>query len=247
MSDHRPSLDTGGLVAAGFDLVAAIDLAALPPEVSAPAVEAAAVRGVPKARQLILVGQAGPRLWSIVRASGIDTPDPIDDYTAAAVRAWATAAMPGRRVALIYPGNAPVGLQAIGRHAGWHHDSPFMVGINARCGPWFAYRALLATDSDWAPTPPMAGGPPCARCIDRPCVTACPADAVAGDFDLAACIAWRRRPGSPCAASCLARCACPVGAAHRYPPDLMQHSYGRSLADLARHLRGHGTASILAE
>lgn len=169
---------------------------------------------------------------------------PIDDFTVSAVERWASAQLGDTRREIVYPGPAPVGLQALGRLAGWHHDSPFMVGINTGWGPWFAYRAVLLADSELAPTPPMEGGSPCLGCSAKPCVTTCPAGAMSeGRFDLAACIDHRRAPGSSCADTCLARLACPVRPEHRYPVEQIRHSYGRSLVDLVRYRRGRAMPS----
>jgi len=76
---------------------------------------------------------------------------------------------------------------------------------------------------------------PCATCDGRPCVSACPANALAGkDFDLDACLNWRMAPQSTCADTCRARLACPIGDEHRYDASQIRHSYGRSL-DMLRH------------
>ena len=81
--------------------------------------------------------------------------------------------------------------------------------------------------------------PPCASCDRRPCVAACPANALTGeDFDLDACLHWRMAPASTCADTCLARLACPVGAEHRYDAAQIRHSYGCSLDMLRHYLKG---------
>lgn len=217
--------DWSALDAAGLNLHAVFDLAALPAPMRA-ALDAAG-----EFRQAILIGHGGRRLWQQVQAAGIASADPVDDFTRAAVAAWFAAQRPGGRHAFRYPGSGAVGLQALGQLAGWHHESPFRVGVHSAWGSWFAYRALLVADSDWPATPPDRSPPPCAACAGRPCVAACPADALSGGgFALARCIAFRRLPGSPCAASCRARLACPVRPEHRYDDAQLAHSYGHSLA-----------------
>jgi len=108
--------------------------------------------------------------------------------------------------AIVYPAETSAGLQALGKLAGWHHDSPFRVGINATWGSWYAYRVVALTDSDFIPTPPQTSVAPCSACPDKPCVTACPAEALnSGTFDLQECIAYRRAPWARCQTTRLAR------------------------------------------
>ena len=222
--------DFTALDAAGLNLQAVFDLAALPEAVQG------SLRGHPAFdpafRQLILIGHGGRLLWERVRAAGGDSPHPIDDYSRATFNRWFAENLPGHRHAVVYPGDAPVGLQALGTLAGWHHPSPFMVGINARWGSWFAYRVLALADTDLPVTAPDPSPSPCLACAARPCVPACPGDALAdGGFSLAKCIAYRRLADSRCRATCVARLACPVGREHRYEDSQLAHAEGRSLED----------------
>jgi hypothetical protein len=117
--------------------------------------------------------------------------------------------------------------------AGWHHAAPFMVGVDITWGPWWAYRAALLADSDFCASGAVDRTSPCAGCAKRPCISACPAGAMdAGHFALESCLAFRRQAASPCAFTCLAREACPVGAEHRYDAAQLRHSYGQSLSML---------------
>jgi epoxyqueuosine reductase QueG len=77
-------------------------------------------------------------------------------------------------------------------------------------GPWWAIRALLLTEREIAPTPPLDWSP-CDGC-PAPCAQACPSDAVvlASGFDLQAC--FETRAATPaCRTRCDARRACVVG------------------------------------
>lgn len=187
--------------------------------------------------QLILLGHAGQRLWECVQASGMASEHPIDDYTVRTVEAWLSENMPGRAYRIVYPGEQPVGLQALGKLAGWHHTSPFMIGIDAEWGSWYAYRAAVLIDFQFQVFFPVDRGNPCLDCKTTPCITACPADALAGgQFNLPACSGFRMQPESPCAEGCLARQACPVGTEHRYEVTQIAHSYRRSLAMLRQYL-----------
>lgn len=225
--------NTAALDAAGLNLQAVFDIDSLPPAMA----QELRRRFDPGHgfRQLILIGHGGRRLWERVQAAGMDTPDPVDSFSQRTAESWFAAQFPGHRHAVAYPGDPGVGLQALGKLAGWHHDSPFMVGINAAWGPWFAYRVLLLADTALAPTPPLSGTSPCATCGGQACVAACPAEALSGgQFRLERCIAYRRQPDSRCRSTCLARQACPVGAEHRYTAAQLHHSYGRSLDTIGR-------------
>lgn len=221
MSNH---FDAALLDAAGLNLQAVFNLDDLPPEIRTQ------LAAGPEWQQLILIGHGGRRLWEAVQASGIASADPIDDFTIRTVEQWFVRQYPEHRYELRYPGERSVGLQALGKLAGWHHDSPFMVGVNAAWGSWYAYRALLLCDTDFAPTPVMSGVSPCLSCPAAPCIAACPAGALAGgEFSLGKCLAWRKQPDSSCRTGCLARIACPVASEHRYAGEQIRHSYSISL------------------
>jgi ferredoxin len=209
---------------AGLNRQHVFDLAQLPPEVRQ---TLGATDGY---RQLILLGHGGRQLWQCVKASGIVSEHPIDDYCRQTVARWFAKFLPDRRYRIIYPGEQAVGLQHLGKLAGWHQPSPFMVGIDAEWGSWFAYRAAILADSDFLPFFPVDRRSPCTSCASKPCIAACPAGALEnGEFSLAKSVAWRKTENSPCQFTCLAREACPVGSEHRYSAEQLHHSYARSL------------------
>lgn len=217
--------DFAALNAAGLNLQAVFDIDALPAEMRAQ------LNADPRYRQLILIGHGGRTLWEKLQACGVATEHPIDDFTVATVRAWFAAQLPDRAYSIVYPGDAPVGLQALGVLAGWHHASPFRVGINETWGSWFAYRAVVLADTALAPSAPVRGDSPCAPCASRPCVPACPGKALDDQaFSLQKCIAYRRQPESRCRITCIARTSCPVRPEHRYDDAQIAHSYSRSMA-----------------
>lgn len=194
-------------------------------------------------RQLILLGHAGRRLWERVLAEARHCAHPIDDYSVRVADRWLAEAAPGARCRFVYPKGQPgglpdgrhVGLQRLGTLAGWHHASPFMVGVDARWGSWFAYRVAILTDTALAASPVEDHGHPCKTCTAKPCISACPAHALdSGVMDMSACHRHRLLPDSPCATACLARQACPVGAAHRYEQSQIRHSSAGSLEAIRR-------------
>ncbi len=224
---ERPPLPTAELDAAGLNRQHVFDLAALPADT------VARLDLLPGERQLILIGHAGRRLWEGVQAANLPGPDPIDDYTVATLRRWFATQAPTSRYRILYPGDAPIGLQALGQLAGWHTPSPIMVGVDAEWGSWYAYRAVVVADTDFCPSEAVHRSSPCSTCQKPPCIASCPANALAGgQFNLETCSRYRLAQDSACAHGCLARLACPVGTEHRYDEAQIRHSYSRSLAVL---------------
>lgn len=144
MSEHPP-FPADFLNAAGINRQHVFDLAGLPQEVLATLGETTGFR------QLILLGHGGRRLWECVQASGIDGEHPVDDFCLQTIGRWFSEQIPGVRYRIVYPGETLVGLQALGKLAGWHHTSPFMLGIDGEWGSWYAYRAVVLADSRFWP------------------------------------------------------------------------------------------------
>lgn len=227
------SFDPALLDAAGLNRQAVFDLDALPADVGATVRASAGAAG---ARQLILIGHAGRRLWQAMRAAGTDGPDPVDRFSERTVRHWLAESAPHTRYTLLYPGATALGLQRLGQLAGWHHAAPFMVGIDREWGSWFAYRAVVLADSAFEPSRPLATPHPCHGCAQRVCIASCPAGALdGGRFDFDRCAGYRKLADSQCAHGCPARVSCPLGSAHRYDEEQMRHIYGLSLQAIRQY------------
>jgi len=190
-------------------------------------------------RQLILIGHGGKQMWEAVRTSSFsDSAEPIDSFSVETVRRWFAEALAGCSFEIIYPASqrrAP--LQKLGELAGWHHASPFKVGINARWGSWFAYRVVAVADSALEPTQKTANPSPCHSCLQKPCITACPANALSGDdTSLKPCLSYRLTENSRCRDRCLSRISCPVAAEHAYSMQQLNYHYARSMQSIEAHL-----------
>ena len=213
---------------AGLNRQAIFDFDSLPADIMTPL--RASCNATLPCRQLILIGHAGRTLWEAIRASEIESEHPIDDFTMQTVKQWFAQCQPHNAYEFIYPGPHPIGLQRLGELAGWHHASPFMVGIDKEWGSWFAYRAVVIADTAFETSKPLRTEHPCETCDHRICVASCPAGAMDEDkFDLAKCLDYRKQADSRCKATCLARISCPVGSAHRYCDEQIHHSYSRSM------------------
>lgn len=231
-SNATPSLPRHELLdGAGLNRQHVFNLSELPPDLRD------TLQPQPHESQLLLFGHGGRRLWDCVQGQASTEAHPIDSHSIRTVRGWLATALPTARARWVFPGETLVGLQRLGQLAGWHHPSPFMVGIDSVWGSWFAYRAVIITDTSLAATPKANLGHPCPTCTQRPCVRACAAGALdGGRFDFDACVRGRLAPQSPCALGCTARMACPVGAEHRYDISQIRHSSTGSLSYLKRHL-----------
>jgi len=219
----------------GLNLHAVFDLASLPTEVRAGL--GVSDKELMRYRQLILIGHLGRDFWQAANQRGLHGTDPLDQHVSECVMRWMVHSLPGHAWHQVFPGPAPVGLQRLGDLAGWHHPSPFWVGVDAEWGSWFAYRAVVLADTDLPVTPRRDTTSPCERCTDKPCISACPAGALThgktGVKGLQVCLDERKRPGTACMDRCLARNACPVGAPYRYSDEQIAYHYLQSM----RHIR----------
>jgi len=218
----------------GLNLQAVFDWAALQDAVDSVSGQASEPAGY---RQLLLIGHGGKQMWEALQASEFrDRPDPVDSFSLNVVQRWLAETCPDATYEIIYPAEGRlVPLQQLGALAGWHHASPFRIGINRKWGSWFAYRVALLIDSDWPITEAQTWGSPCEDCLEKPCITACPANAVEDASNmLQRCINYRVEEGSQCAQLCLSRLACPVAVEHRYSREQIAYHYGQSLQTIRR-------------
>ena len=225
--------DSAILAEYGLNLQAVFNLAELPSEILT-AIEA--VESTAGYQQLLVFGHGGPRMWQALAGSAFKRDEhPIDDFSADTVARFFTEENPANSYTLLYPQKQGViPLQQLGRLAGWHHASPFRIGVNARWGSWFAYRAVALADTSFAPTAPMPESSPCESCADKPCLSACPV-AVGDNIQLDACLDKRLEDASRCASTCLARLACPVMVKERYSQEQIVYHYARSLETIRRY------------
>ncbi|MBT4159830.1 MAG: hypothetical protein HOC70_03635 [Gammaproteobacteria bacterium] len=193
-------------------------------------------------RQLLVFAHSGGRFWQSA-AGRMTGKNPLDELSAELARDF-MARTGIDDYAVLYPGDEfAFDLIALGRELGWHHDSPMAIGIHPMFGTWFAYRVVIAADTDFDESVEESMHA-CEHCVSKPCIAACPAGAVGQDgFDLKACSSFRLKSGSPCASSCIARLSCPVGQDHRYQDSQVKYHYDISLAAL-RHLgvSDHGSS-----
>jgi ferredoxin len=184
------------------------------------------IHGRPAAA-VVLVGVAGGALWPVFsawRAAQADGggADPLDRWSKIVIDGVAE----DIGAVACYPSEAPYQpFQSWAMKAEGLKASPLGILIHPRFGLWHSYRgALLLKTFDGVSE--ASGGieeHPCDTCRDKPCLSACPVKAISADrFDVAGCRTHLKSSEGQhgCLVSgCLARDACPVGAAYRYPDE----------------------------
>ena len=190
--------------------------------------------------QLVLIGHVGKRLWQQVKLwhSSIKSENPIDDFSDEAIQNYFEKHFSNDDFELVFPysnqsqksNSTPIGLQALGEVVGWHHSSPFRVGINEQWGSWFAYRAVVLVRSDFKTSETLKSVSPCHSCDTKPCESSCPPNALDNDeFNLKHCIDYRKLDDSLCKDRCIARMSCPVATEQQYELEQIQYHYSHTM------------------
>jgi len=185
-------------------------------------------------KQLILLGHLGTELWKAMKPVIGKGEDPVDCYTIDKVNEF----FKKKRITdfnVVYPSSIPINLQELGKIAGWHYPTPFKVGANKHWGSWFAYRAVVITNTEYATTEKMVSESPCETCQNKECISACPAKALdTSELVLESCVAYRRQRDSLCKNTCLSRVKCPVGNEYRYTEDQINYHYSVSMKTIEK-------------
>lgn len=173
---------------------------------------------------IVLIGNAGGSLWEPFGRWREQHPDgggtdPLDRWSAQVIGPLAA-----RHGATAYfPSDQPYQpFQQWATRAEGLKASPLGILIHPLYGLWHGYRGALGFSERLdAGTGHPQQPHPCATCIGKPCLTHCPVGGITSErFDVGVCrahlVSNEGRAGCM-ATGCLAREACPVGAAYRYP------------------------------
>lgn len=179
------------------------------------------------AKAVLLVGQAGISAWPHFQAwrkrQPADLANPLDTWSRVVTAAIAAAF--GARV--VSPSDKPyLPFQQWAMRAEGLRPSPLGILMHPTYGLWHAYRAALLFDRALPLPSPTTAVHLCDSCAGKPCLDACPVGAYSLDgFEHGACRSFlqSKAPSSCMTAGCLARRACPHGAAFRYGDG--QHSF----------------------
>lgn len=166
---------------------------------------------------LLLIGSTGPTIWPRLTQSPEYTdrrPDPLDRYTRRVLTGLADAH--GFQPLFPFDGPPYYPFQQWAMKCGGFSQSPLGVLAHRDFGPWAGFRAVFLSAAHVSGGSSETG--PCEDCADKPCLTACPVDAISlkDGYRVAECRAHLASgAGLECRSGCLARRACPVGKDHR--------------------------------
>lgn len=179
----------------------------------------------PGAASIVLLGPAEPGFWDHFRQQPEwrdHQPDPVDRWSRRVISHIADATGSQAIFPFGGPPHAPFIDWALRSRRSW--TSPVGLLVHDRAGLMVSYRGALAVAEKLPTYPPRVS--PCQDCPDRPCLTACPVQALGpAGYDLTACHGWLNDPdGQDCMAQgCAARRACPLSRLYGRHPNQSAH------------------------
>lgn len=173
-------------------------------------------------QSIVLVGPDEPCFWSVFTQSPEykdGAPDPMDRWSRRVLSQIASDLDAEPLFPFGGPPYAPFFTWAINTGRFWASPIGFLVHDTA--GLFASFRGALRLPNQ---SSAHISTKPCDSCA-QPCATACPVDAFADGYDVAACKAHvQSDAGSDCrTAGCRARRACPVGQGNRRPAQSAFH------------------------
>ena len=175
---------------------------------------------------LILLAPREPGFWVHVTAQpewADGSPDPIDRWSRRAVGRLACTLGGKAQFPFTGPPWKPFYTWALRSGRAW--PSPVQLLVHDRMGLFASYRGAVVLPDRL--DLPETGPSPCDACADRPCLSACPAGALAATgYDVAACHGFLDTvAGGDCLSQgCAVRRACPVSRAYgRLPGQSAYH------------------------
>jgi len=181
---------------------------------------------------LVLIGNAGPAFFRHFSAERPDGPHPMDAWTRQVLSGFADIF----GVTALFPFEGPPyhPFQQWAQRCEPVYPSPIGPLIHPKFGLWHAYRGAFLFDSPIDLPAKQTAAFPCESCTDKPCLSACPAEAfTGGNYDVPACTGYLKSPeGGDCMTlGCRARRACPVGQKYVYGPDQAHFHMQKFLAN----------------
>ncbi len=165
-----------------------------------------------KAKSLLLLGP-NEGFWDVMKASSEiadKAPDPIDRWSRRIISAEAEKI--GGKAVFPFDGPPYHPFYTWAMKTGRIWPSPVKLAVHDTFGLFVSFRGALLLPFE-VQLPQQTGGPPCRNC-SKPCLTACPVEALTETgYDDEACHSFLDAPdGKYCmSAGCAVRRACPVG------------------------------------
>lgn len=207
----------------GLNLIATIEVAKLPTEI----IEYFKNNQVElnlEQDTLCLIANGGRTLWDHLPRPLNESLHPIDQFSIDQITKLDVDAR------ILFPHeHLNIPLQKLGRLLNLSRPSLLGLDINKEYGVWFAFRGAFLTTKKINSKPHTNFESPCDSCIEKPCISACPANAIKNQNtpDLQNCIEFRLKENSECADKCLARLACPYQKIHQYKTEQIKYHMTR--------------------
>ncbi|ACP25600.1 hypothetical protein NGR_c18360 [Sinorhizobium fredii NGR234] len=180
------------------------------------------------AASVVLIGNIGGSIWrSFSRWRAVEPDcggaDPLDEWSKQVILPVAEAA----GATAYFPSDPPwQPFQQWAMRAEGLKASPLGILIHPRYGLWHGYRGALGFDRALPQTSSVTADHPCGDCIGKPCISACPVDALGtGLFDVGRCRTHLKAEAGAAGClldGCLSRDACPIGRDFRYPREQLR-------------------------
>lgn len=222
------------LKSVGLNLIATIEVAKLPTEI----IEYFKTHQIEfntEEDTLCLIANGGSTLWDHLPHPLNELTHPFDQFSIDQMKKLDVNAR------ILFPhAQLNIPLQKIGRFLNLSRPSLLGLDINKEFGVWFAFRGAFLTSQKINSKTHEAFESPCNNCIEKPCISACPANAIKTKNmpDLKRCIEFRLTKNSKCVDKCLARLACPYQKIHQYKTEQITYHMTRNshIKDLAKYL-----------
>jgi ferredoxin len=201
----------------------------------------------PETGSIIIFGSGGKYFWEIFKnfqesPQGIflkNNSDPIDQYSefiAERIREK----FPDLNGKYIFPFKKTdllIDFQKLAVCAGLGHFSPIIkLVLHPVYGSWVSLRGTIITKQEYKPTGPLLTPVPCTDC-SRPCLGACPVQAVTSEkFDFHICATYRNQE-TDCQSHCHVRRACIIGPEHAYTNEEGLHRNKSSLETIRAYYK----------
>ncbi|MDQ2067484.1 ferredoxin [Xinfangfangia sp. CPCC 101601] len=165
-------------------------------------------------RALVMIGPRQPGFWPTFKTSAEwqdSQPNPMDRWSRRVIGRLACDL--GGKAYFPFGGPPYHPFYQWALRSGRCWDSPVHLLVHESQGLWVSYRGALALK---VPLEFPQAAKPCDSCIEKPCLSACPAGALTGaGYDVPRCHAWLDEAGQAClSGGCLVRRACPVSRGH---------------------------------